>query len=145
MAILSKTCVYGILASLLVESMTGTKKYVPIHILSDQLGVSFDFLTKILQKLTQHNIMISHRGPKGGVGLAREASDITVMDMINAIEPENIFDGCILGMSGCGDEKPCPLHEYWGGARDQIKTTFEAVNLAELSQRARDDDLRLTL
>ena len=109
------------------------------------MGISFDFLTKILQTLTQHDIMVSHRGPKGGVSLAREASEITLMDMINATEPENIFEGCILGMPGCGEEKPCPLHEYWGGARDEIKTTFETVNLAELSQRIKDDDLRLTL
>ena len=145
MAILSKTCVYGIRASLLVDSMTSEREYVPIHLLSEQLGISFDFLTKILQKLSQHKIMRSHRGPRGGVCLARNASEITLMDMISAIEPENIFDSCILGLPGCGHEKPCALHDYWGSARDQIKTTFETVNLAELSQRIKDDDLRLTL
>ena len=127
-----------------MESKGKEKKYVPIHMISDELGISFDFLTKILQTLTQHDIMVSHRGPKGGVSLAREASEITLMDMVNAMEPENSFEKCILGLPDCGDEVPCALHAYWGSARDQIKTTFETVNLAELGRRIRDDDLRLT-
>jgi len=136
--------VHGILASLFVESVRSDESYVPIHIISEELGIPFDSLTKILQKFTSHKIMVSRRGPKGGVALAREASDITLMDIILALESEDIFKDCILGMPGCGDEKPCPLHEYWGGTRDQIKSTFEAVNLAELSRRTIDDDLRLT-
>ena len=144
MPILSRTCVHGILASLFVESTKSKNGYVPIHVISEELRIPFDSLTKILQKFTQHKIMESRRGPKGGVSLARDASDITLMDIVLALEPDNIFESCILGMAGCSDDKPCPLHEYWGGARDQIKSTFEAVNLAELSRRTKDDDRRLT-
>ena len=144
MNLLSKTCIYGIQAALFVESVGSEKKYIPIHTISDELGISFDFLTKILQTLTQQNIMVSHRGPKGGVSLARDASEITLMDMINAMEPENSFEKCILGLPDCGDATPCALHSYWGSARDQIKATFETVNLAELGRKIRDDDLRLS-
>ena len=144
MPILSRTCTHGILASLFVELERSEGRYVPIHVISEELGIPFDSLTKILQKFTSHKIMVSRRGPRGGVTLARDASDITLMDIILALESEDIFEDCILGMPGCGDEKPCPLHEYWGVARNQIKSTFEAVNLAELSRRTKDDDLRLT-
>jgi Rrf2 family iron-sulfur cluster assembly transcriptional regulator len=144
MPILSRTCVHGILASVFVESTGSQNGYVPIHIIAEKLDIPFDSLTKIFQKFTSHEIMVSRRGPKGGVSLARDAREITLMDIILALESKDIFENCILGMPGCGDEKPCPLHEYWGGTRDQIKSTFEAVNLAELSRRTRDDDLRLT-
>jgi Rrf2 family protein len=143
MRLLSKTCIYGIRASLFVAAMKEEKKYVPISQISKELGIPFYFLTKILQMLTRHNIMVSYRGPKGGVTLARPANQITLMDMINVIEHDSCFDGCILGLEGCGEAAPCPLHASWGETRDQIKAMFENTNLADLGRKIREDGLRL--
>jgi Rrf2 family iron-sulfur cluster assembly transcriptional regulator len=144
MKVLSKTSLHGIRASLYVASMQDGKKYVPINQISSDLGISFHFLTKILQKLTNHKLMISYRGPNGGVALAKPASEISLMDMINAIEPEEKFDDCILGLEGCGEAVPCPLHEQWGTIRDQTKTMFENTNLGDLGRKIKEDGLRLS-
>jgi Rrf2 family protein len=145
MKILSKTSLHGIRASLFVASMEDDKKYVPIKQISSELGISFYFLTKILQKLTNHNIMISYRGPNGGVALAKPASDISLMDMITAIEPDEGFDDCILGLEGCGEAVPCPLHEQWGAIRDRMKAMFENTNLGDLGRRIKEDGLRVSM
>ena len=143
MRLLSKACTYGIRASLFVASKKA--KRVPIRQISTELGISFHFLTKVLQALTKHNIMVSYRGPKGGVALARPARDITLMDMIDAIEHEACFEGCILNLPGCGDETPCPLHTPWTGARDSIDSMFRDANLEDLVRKIRKDGLRLSI
>jgi Rrf2 family protein len=144
MKILSKSSMYGIRAALFVASVAGERKYVPIREISDGLHISFHFLTKILQMLTHHKIMTSYRGPNGGVSLARPARDITLMEMIIAIEPDTCLKECILGLPGCGEEKPCPLHTFWGGTRDQIQLMFETTNLEDLGRKIREDGVRLS-
>jgi Rrf2 family iron-sulfur cluster assembly transcriptional regulator len=145
MKILSNTCLYGIRASLFVASVEDGQKFVPINQISSELGISFYFLTKILQKLTHSKLMASYRGPNGGVALAKPAREISLMDMIKAIEPDNDLDGCILGLSGCGEGVPCPLHDQWGVARDGIKAIFENTNLADLGRKIKEDGLRIAM
>jgi Rrf2 family protein len=125
--------------------METEQKRVPIRQISAELGISFHFLTKILQTLTRHNIMVSHRGPNGGVALARPARDITLMDMIDAIENEKCFDGCILQLARCGEETPCPLHASWREARESINVMFNDSNLEELGQKIRKNGFRLSM
>ncbi len=145
MKILSKTTIYGIRAALFVASTEKDGTYVPIRQISEELGISFSFLTKVLRALTQHNLMASHRGSHGGVSLARPAKDISLMDMIDVMESESCLDGCILGLNGCGEGKPCPLHEQWGGTREDIRTMFEDTNLEDLGRKIREGDFRLTM
>ena len=65
MNLLTKSCVYGLRATLYVASFCGERHFVPIREISEKLGLSFHFLTKILQKLTEAGLMESYRGPSG--------------------------------------------------------------------------------
>lgn len=143
MKVLSKTSVYGIRAVLYLVSSEQEKPYVRIRQISEDLHISFHFLTKIFQILTNHNIITSYRGPNGGVSLAKPANEITLIDLIIAIEGEAFFTGCILALPGCGEEAPCPLHEYWGEMRENIKAYFKNITLAELESRIATEGLRL--
>lgn len=144
MKLLSKTCEYGIRASLFVASLPEGNKYVSIRRISTELGISYYFLTKVLQTLTRHNIMTSYRGPNGGVALARPASDISLGEMVTALEHDGCLDNCVLGLPGCGQRSPCPLHASWQQTREQIKSMFENANLAELGREINKHGLRLT-
>jgi Rrf2 family protein len=126
-----------------VASLKHPDQYVSIRQIADDLNISFYFLTKTLQVLTRNGIMTSYRGAKGGVALAKPASDIMLMDMIDAIDGIESFRNCILELHGCGDENPCPLHAYWGESRNRIRSIFENTNLAELGERIKKDGLRL--
>jgi len=121
------------------------KERVPIRQIADELGISFHFLTKVLQTLTRHNIMVAHRGPSGGVALARPARDITLMELIDAIENEKCFDGCILQLPRCGQEAPCPLHSSWHEAQESINAMFRDSNLEELGQKFAKNGFRLSV
>lgn len=139
---LSKACTYGLLASFYVAKAKRTD-YVSIRQMSDDLGISFHFLTKILQKLTLAGIMISHKGPKGGVSIGRNPESISLLDIITAIDGPELLKECILGLSGCGHERPCPMHNRWVAIRNDLTTLFTERNLANASEEILDLDLRL--
>lgn len=143
MSFLSKTCIYGIRAAIYLTSFEHQNSYVGIRQVSEDLHLSFHFLTKIFQTLTNHNIIISYRGPNGGVSLAKPANEITIMDIIVAIEGEELFTGCLLALPGCGEELPCPLHHSWSEMRENMKSNFENTSLKELADRMTTEGLRL--
>ncbi|TNE70637.1 Rrf2 family transcriptional regulator [bacterium] len=141
--VLSKACTYGILATLYVAKEN--KEFVPIRELSDELHISFHFLTKILQQLTAQGLLISLKGPKGGVKLAKDPATITYYDVIRAIDGDEVFTECVLGLPGCGHEAPCPIHEFWSPTRDLLKTTFVSQSLEESAYQINELKLRLSL
>jgi Rrf2 family iron-sulfur cluster assembly transcriptional regulator len=141
--VLSKACTYGILATLYVAKEE--RDFVPIRELSDELHISFHFLTKILQQLTNQGILVSLKGPKGGIKLAKDPSSVTYYDVILAIDGEEVFTECVLGLPGCGHEVPCPIHEFWAPTRDLLKTTFVSQSLEESAASINALALRLSL
>ena len=143
MRLLPKTSTYALRAVLYIASIGTEQKFVPIRQISDELNISFHFLTKIFQILSQHGLMTSYRGPAGGISLAKPASDISLIEIITALEGTDFFEGCILALPNCGDEAPCPLHEFWGKMRDELKDMFEKTRLDELGEKIRNDGLRL--
>jgi len=143
MSLLSKTCVYGLRAALYVAGRPKGKEYVSIREIADELGLSFHFLTKILQQLTESGVMTSYRGPRGGVALARPAQKITVMNVVESIDGPDVFRACLLGLARCDDRKPCPLHKRWAQERVRLKRLFESATLAALAGQSADTGNRL--
>jgi Rrf2 family transcriptional regulator, iron-sulfur cluster assembly transcription factor len=116
---ISKSCSYGI-RSVAYLSGYPQGRFVPIRDISTDLNISYHFLTKILQMLTAASILISSRGAGGGVALAREATAITLYDLISAIDGDELFTGCLLRLPGCGVETPCPMHQEWDVVRGKV-------------------------
>ncbi len=118
-------------------------EYVPVHDIAEKLDISFHFLAKILQALTHRGILKSFRGPHGGVALARPADDISLDELIEAVDGPRSFDGCLMGLPGCGVEKPCPLHEQWEKTQQSISDIFTCSTLGAQARRIKELDLRL--
>ncbi len=131
---LSNTTVYGLRAMIHLAN-SDQKQYISISKMSEELKISFHFLTKILQKLTQNNLLVSYRGPKGGVRLAKKPEDISIYEIVIILETRPMFTECILGIPGCEDEAPCPLHEEWRPLRLQIEHQFRTTSLAHLADK----------
>lgn len=142
--VLSKACTYGLLASFYVADKRNME-YVSIREMSDDLNISFHFLTKILQKLTAAGLMVSHKGPKGGVSLARSASAINLLNIITAIDGSDIFTECVLGLPGCGHQKPCPIHTQWASLRTEMHKLFSEKTLEDSADSLESLGFRLTI
>lgn len=139
----SKSCMYGVRASVKLAGKS-EDGFVTIRELSSELGISFYFLTKILQQLTRAEILESYKGPNGGVKLAKPAASISFLDIVDAIDGNCSLQQCALGLPGCGVMKPCPLHEQWAVLRDQMLVMLQSMTLQELAMRSEkslEDDL----
>jgi len=115
--------------------------YVTIREISDELGISFHFLTKVLQRLTKSELLESYKGPNGGVKLARPAAEITFMDVVISIDGNTIIDDCALGLPGCGILKPCPLHDQWSVLKQNMLKMMRNVTMADIANGSNEINL----
>jgi len=135
---------YAIRAVLFIASKE-REIFVPIREISDELKISFHFLTKILQHLTQKQVLTSYQGPNGGIALAKPGNEITLLDLIKIIEGDDLFTLCVLGLPGCGDDTPCPLHEKWQYYRQNLEDTFKDTSIDDLVNKMESSDLRISI
>jgi Rrf2 family protein len=141
--LLSSACVYGLRASVYLASKPNDS-YISITNISDELDISRHFLTKVLQQLTQAGIMESMKGPKGGVRLKNPGEKITLLEIVAAIDGMDLLTECALGLPGCGTAKPCPIHDKWADARDEIRKMLTDTSLHDLVERGKEGNLRIT-
>ena len=142
--LLSKSCEYGLRASLYLTTLDESG-FVPIRTIADELDIEFHFLTKIFRQLTSAGLMQSQRGPRGGIALAQPADRITLLQIVLAIDGPALFQECVLGLPGCGEKKPCPMHDRWAVERERVKRMFSNATLEATAREIKHDNLRLTL
>jgi Rrf2 family protein len=140
--LLSKSCEYGLRARLHLSSLdhaeagdteeTPVHEYVSIRSISDELGIGFSYLTKVFQQLNEAGLLTSKRGRGGGVALTRSPEEISLYEILVAIDGDDLFEECVLGLPGCGEVEPCPLHDHWTEERERMQTKFQETTLAAM-------------
>lgn len=95
-------------------------------------GVPAAYLAKIMKRLNDAGIVESKRGSKGGIWLARAPEQITLLEIMNAVDGADYLDGCLLGCEVCSDERACPTHAFWKPLRAKIRTQLASLTLAEI-------------
>lgn len=113
--------------------------------LAKPLNCPAAYLSQILSKLKPAGIIKSQRGLNGGVFLARKPSEISLMDVIKAIEGNEFFERCFLGIDGCGSIEPCPFHNFWSKERTKIQQWLINTTFADTDKAMSQEwfDLRL--
>jgi Rrf2 family protein len=130
---LSKATIYALRALIYVASKDNKdQQYVTIGEISEELNISFHFLTKTFQVLTQNGVLESHRGPHGGVLLKKPIDSIFLIDLVHILEGNDFFEKCLLGLPGCGEKEPCPVHNFWKNVKGSLEKEFEKTSLAHL-------------
>jgi FeS assembly SUF system regulator len=91
--------------------------------------------SKILKALARGGLLKSHRGAKGGYGLARAAQSITVAEVIVALDGPIALTACIEdGPGGCEIEALCPARANWQRINDAIRSALDGITMAEMAQ-----------
>jgi FeS assembly SUF system regulator len=91
-------------------------------------------VSKLLKELLQSGLLVSHRGIKGGYGLARESREIAVSDIIAAIEGPIALTECSseVTTSSCELERCCPIKNNQKVISRAIRTALDSVTLSDL-------------
>lgn len=93
------------------------------------------YLSKVMRDLVVAGLVVSRRGPTGGFLLARDASAISILDVVDAVDPLRRIERCPLGNPE--HARLCPLHASLDGAIAQIRETLGATSLADLGASGR--------
>ena len=93
--------------------------------------VSPAYLTKVLQSLGRGGIVRTQRGIGGGVTLAVDPKRLTILEVVNAVDPIQRIRTCPLGLASHG-VKLCPLHRRMDAALAQVEQAFRGTTLAEV-------------
>lgn len=112
------------------------EKPVTLAGISERQGISLSYLEQLFSRLRRNGLVKSVRGPGGGYHLAKSHQDISVSDIITAVD-ELIDATQCGGKENCHDGKPCMTHELWSSLNTKILEHLSGVALADLvaSQR----------
>jgi Rrf2 family protein len=89
------------------------------------------YLSKVLQCLRRARVVDSRRGIGGGVALAKDPQDLTILEVVNAVEPIQRIRRCPLGLAAHG-VRLCPLHRRLDAALASVEQAFAESTLAEV-------------
>lgn len=117
--------------------------YLPVRQIAEALKISGPFLSKVFQQLVQAGLVESYRGPSGGVRCARPPEEVTLRQIVVAIDGAGLFTECVLGLPGCGTDRPCPVHDEWTVKRADLDRMFGGCTLASAAASVHRGDRRL--
>ena len=90
------------------------------------------YATQILADLVRHELLTAVAGPDGGYTLARPPDEITLLDVVDAVEGPTVLDTCVLRGGPCDWTDACPIHATWWKAQQAFVNTLAGVTFAEL-------------
>src|SRR5690606_7279989 len=101
--------------------------------IASRQNIPTPFLAKIIAQLSLAGLVTTHRGAGGGVSLARPASDISLLQVIEALEGPIRLNRCTIEPDACPRNGTCPVHGIWAKAQTQLTRLLDVTTFDELS------------
>lgn len=137
---LSNSCRYAIRAVIYLARQPKQNVKIGIKKISGDLDLPTPFLAKILQQLTKRKILSSSKGPHGGFSILKEPRSITLLDIVETIDGDEILTNCLMHNCTCSSvdelQISCPLHEDYKKVRDNLIKLFSGKTIYDLVKRA---------
>ncbi len=110
----------------------GNSERAATSMIAEEQNIPPSFLAKIISQLSIAGLLHTSRGARGGVTLGREPKDITLLEVVEAIDGPIQLNECV-GESGlCSFEGNCPLRPVWCEAQDDLVAKLRGTNFAQL-------------
>jgi len=126
---------YAIRATLYLAKQQDQTQSVSTAELSEEMAIPYRFLRKIVSKLVAAGLVMSRRGKGGGLSLAREPRNISLMEIIRAVDPDAVLlNRCLADVTRCNRSLYCGIHSELARMQEQLDAGLAAVTLASMSQ-----------
>lgn len=115
----------------IVDCLSRQKKRADARSISEMTGVTLRFTLKILRKLLMSEIVVSHKGVKGGYELSRSPSEINMRQVIEAVDGPIAITRCLSGDLPCSRTEGdcvCYYHKIFADVSKAIRDKFESIN-----------------
>ncbi|MDJ0953753.1 MAG: Rrf2 family transcriptional regulator [Acidimicrobiia bacterium] len=107
--------------------------------ISKDMEIPVGFLRQVLQELGRAGLVTSQPGRTGGYALAKEPEDVTLHEIIEALEGRNEEPACALDGGPCHWDRACAIHWVWMAAKESFTETLQGASLAQIAT----DDAKL--
>lgn len=101
--------------------------------LSDELGVSFNHLARVINLLARNKYLITRKGKNGGLKLAVDPKKIKVSDVVSAIEGPIVLSDCIFHKGSCRFSRNCKFRKCLIGLKNSINDILSATTIHDLA------------
>jgi len=99
--------------------------------IADATQVPTAYLAKVLRELNRHGLVHSQRGLGGGISLAKSPEEMTILEIVNAVDPVTRIKTCPLQLPSHGVQL-CALHRRMDNALAMVESAFAETTLAEI-------------
>lgn len=140
----SKSTEYALRAVIYISKFSNADSKVGLEEISNAIDSPASFTAKILQKITKNSDLVgSVTGPKGGFYMTDKAKKMSLIEVLNILNEEEIIDKCILGLEECSETNPCPLHAQYKQIKPKIIEMFRSKSLQDLVDEVTEEKLIL--
>jgi len=130
--IFSTPTAYALRALVELAARAGNQSLM-LEELAEGTDLPRQFVRKLFAKLVRTGVLISIKGRSGGFRLARPAHAISLMQIVSAIDGEDVATGCALKLGRCSDAEPCAQHDLYKPIRQRLVDYLQTTTLADLS------------
>ena len=127
---------YAVRAILYLARTHGSQRAATSQVAQEQ-HIPPSFLAKIISQLSIAGLLHTSRGARGGVTLARAPKDITLLEVIEAIDGPIMLNECVGDSSTCTFDEDCPLRPVWCEAQNELVTRLKSTNFEQLLEQSR--------
>jgi Rrf2 family protein len=132
---ISRRTDYGVRVILDLATRPENEK-TPTQDIAERQNIPGPFLAKIISQLAMSGLVITYRGAGGGVRLAGPASEISLLDVIEALDGPVKLNRCVIEPSACPRDSHCPVHHVWAKAQTDLTTLLSGTTFDELAKQA---------
>lgn len=125
---------YALRAMLYLARLDPSQRAATSQIAEEQ-EIPPSFLAKIISQLSIAGLIHTSRGAHGGVSLARKPEDISLLDVVEAIDGPITLNDCTQDPNICTFGATCPLHEVWCEAQAELVNRLRASTFDKLLER----------
>jgi Rrf2 family iron-sulfur cluster assembly transcriptional regulator len=104
--------------------------------LTEYAEVSKAFLHKIVADLVKAGLVVTYKGPAGGIVLARPPAEISMLDILTAVDGPICLNTCLLRPNECPRDALCPAHLFWGRLQSIVMGELKQATLDRLIKQA---------
>lgn len=108
---------------------------VSLAAISERQYISLSYLEQLFRRLREADLVKSVRGPGGGYLLGRKAAEISVSDVIRAVDEEIKTTRCVNALRGCHRGNRCDTHELWNALGTHIYRFLDVVSLQDVCDK----------
>lgn|SRR5512143_2621314 len=108
-------------------------RFAMVKQIAEHEEIPSHFLAKILQQLARKGLLRSSKGPTGGFSLRQAPGDISLLNIVEALDGLADYQKCASGLAECNDEQACGMHDSWKALRSRIMEYLEHTSIADVA------------